>query len=104
MTRTEHAVFHCESCDQDTLHDLHYAGRLLDSTRCTRCGREIKVAQRALLPAYVQDLEQRIASKPRRMLRRARRDPVGYALLLPRAVLRQPGKFLREFWSLVRRP
>jgi hypothetical protein len=100
---TEHAVLHCEACDRDTEHDLHYAGRLLESTRCTRCGRVIELSPRSLLPAYAHDLEQRIVSKPRRMLRRARRDPVGYALLLPRAVLRQPAKFVREFWSLVRR-
>ena len=42
-------------------------------------------------------------SKPRRMWHRASRDPVGYLRQLPAAVLRQPKKFLREFWSLVRR-
>ena len=100
----EHAQLHCEVCDQDTLHELHYAGRLLESTRCTRCGTHLELSHRALLPAYAHDLEQRIVSKPRRMLRRARRDPVGYALSLPRAVLRQPAKFVKEFWTLVRRP
>lgn len=103
MTAIEHAVLHCECCVDETLHDLHYAGRLLDSILCTRCGRVIELSQRALLPAYLQDLEQRIVSKPRRMLHRARHDPVGYALVLPKAVLAQPAKFLREFWSLVRR-
>ncbi len=100
----EHAVLHCETCDDDTEHELHYAGRLLESTRCTRCGTVLGVSAKAMIPAYAHDLEQRIVSKPRRMMRRARRDPVGYALLLPRAVLRQPAKFLRELWSLVRRP
>jgi hypothetical protein len=100
----EHAELHCEACDQDTVHELHYAGRLLESTRCTRCGTHLEVSQRALLPAYAHDLEQRIISKPRRMLRRARRDPLGFALALPRAVLRQPAKFAREFWALVHRP
>lgn len=101
---SEHAVLHCESCDLDTEHELHYAGRLLESTRCTRCDTHLVLSQRALLPAYAHDLEQRIVSKPRRMLRRARRDPLGYARSIPRAVLRQPAKFLHEFWSLIRRP
>ena len=100
----EHAELHCESCDLDTEHELHYAGRLLESTRCTRCGSHLEVSQRALWPAYAHDLEQRIVSKPRRMWRRARRDPWGYLTSLPGAVLRQPGKFWRELRELLRRP
>lgn len=99
----EHAELLCETCGVVTDHELHYAGRLLGSTRCTRCGRHIELSQRALLPAYARDLEQRLASKPRRMLARAAEDPVGFARQLPRAVLRQPVKFIREFWRLVRR-
>jgi hypothetical protein len=99
----EHAELLCETCGTVTDHELHYAGRLLESTRCTRCGRHIELSHRALLPAYARDLEQRVASKPRRMLDRAAADPVGYAKQLPGAVLRQPLKFLREFWRLVRR-
>ena len=99
----EHADLLCDSCQRVTEHELHYAGRLLESARCSRCGTHMEVTHRALLPAYVQDLEQRVVSKPRRMWRRATRDPVGYARSLPRAVLRQPAKFLREFWALIRR-
>jgi hypothetical protein len=100
---TQHAELRCESCRRVTDHELRYAGRLLDSVRCTVCGRQVELSQRALLPAYVQDLEQRLASKPRRMLHRASKDPVAFALYLPRAIARQPVKFLREFWELVRR-
>lgn len=99
----EHAELHCEACDQVTDHELHYAGRLLESVRCTRCGSHLELSQRALLPAYARDLEGRIVSKPGRLLRRAARDPVGFAWELPAAALRQPKKFIKEFWSLVRR-
>ncbi len=99
----EHADLACETCGRVTEHELHYAGRLLESTRCTVCGTRVEVTARAMVPAYLRDLEQRVVSKPRRMIRRAARDPVGYARSLPRAVLRQPVKFWREFWSLVRR-
>ena len=61
----EHAELLCETCGMVTDHELHYAGRLLESTRCTRCGRHIELSHRALLPAYARDLEQRVASKPR---------------------------------------
>jgi len=100
---TEHADLHCETCGLVTDHELHYAGRLLESVRCTRCGTHLELSQRALLPAYVVDLERRVASKPGRMVRRAAHHPLGFALALPRAVLRQPGKFLREFRAVLRR-
>ena len=99
----EYAELHCETCDRVTDHELHYAGRLLESVRCTRCETHLELSQRALLPAYARDLESRIVSKPGRLLRRAARDPVGFAKGLPAATLRQPRKFLREFWSLIRR-
>lgn len=99
----ERADLRCESCERTTPHELHYAGRLLESVRCTECGSHLELSHRALLPAYLHDLEQRVVSKPQRMLRRAERDPRGYLRSLPRAIVRQPLKFWREFWALVRR-
>lgn len=99
----EQADLRCEVCDLVTVHELHYAGRLLDAVRCTRCGTHLELSQRALLPAYVLDLERRVTSKPGRMLRRATHHPVGFVRQLPGAVLRQPVKFLREFRDLLRR-
>lgn len=99
----EHADLRCEVCERETDHELRYAGRLLESVTCTRCGTHSEVSARSLLPAYLHDLEQRVVSKPRRMWSRLARDPAGYSRGLPRAILRQPAKFAREFWSLVRR-
>jgi hypothetical protein len=99
----EEAELLCDVCDRITDHEFHYAGRLLESVRCTRCGTQLELSQRALLPAYLLDLERRVTSKPRRMLHRAVRDPAGFLGSLPRAVLRQPPKFWREFRSLIRR-
>ncbi len=98
-----HADLACETCNDVTEHELHYAGRLLESVRCTRCGTHMELSQRVLLPAYAHDLEQRIVSKPRRLWHRASRDPKTFVRTLPGALLRQPVKFVREFWSLVRR-
>ncbi len=99
----EYADLACERCQRVTRHELHYAGRILESTRCSECGAHLEMSQRALFPGYVHDLEHRVVTKPRRMFARASQDPLGFAWHLPRAILRQPGKFLRELWALVRR-
>jgi hypothetical protein len=97
----EHADLQCEVCELVTEHELHYAGRLLESVRCMRCGHRFEVTPRALVPAYLLDLEQRVVSKPRRMLRRTRQDPAAYLRSLPRSVMmRKPVKLLGEIRSL----
>jgi hypothetical protein len=98
----QHADLECEVCQEMTEHELRYAGRLLESVRCTRCGTHTEVPGHVLLPAYVHDLEQRVASKPTRILRRMARHRWSYVRSLPAAVVRQPGKFLREFRELFR--
>ena len=91
----ELADLHCETCDQVTEHELHYSGRLLESTRCTVCGAHLDVPARDMLPAYLADLEQRVVSKPRRMVRRVGPRTRSASLRqLPRAIARQPAKFL----------
>lgn len=99
---TEVAELHCETCQQVTDHELHYTGRLLESTRCTVCGAHLDVPARDMLPTYLADLEQRVASKPRRLWHRAGQDPRGFVRALPGAVLRQPWKLLGELRSIFR--
>ena len=100
---TELAELHCETCDRVTEHELRYTGRLLDSVRCTVCGAHLDVPARDMLPSYLADLEQRVASKPGRMLRRAAQDPAGFLRYLPGAVARQPGKIVGELRAIFRR-
>ena len=102
MSEIEIGELTCSSCGQTADHELHYAGRLLHSTRCTACGYRVEVASHALLPAYLHDLEHRVTSKPVRLARRARQDPRGFWLALPAAVVRQPIKIVRELWSVFR--
>jgi hypothetical protein len=99
----EHAEFPCTACGQTAEHELRYAGRLLESTHCLNCGHVVELEQRVLLPAYLHDLEQRVVSKPRRMLRRASVDGAAFVKGLPRAVLRQPIKMARELWTVIKR-
>jgi len=93
---------HCETCDRVTEHELEYTGRLLDSVRCTVCGAHLEVPARDMLPSYLADLEQRVVSKPGRMLRRALRDPLGFVRQLPGAMVRQPAKIFGELRSVFR--
>lgn len=99
---TEQAVLTCSSCGQESEHDLRYVGRLLHSTRCSACGHVVRHEQRDLYAAYLRDLEHRLASKPRRLLRQAGREPGVFLRGLPRAVVRQPVKLLQEVWTLWR--
>lgn len=98
----ELAELHCETCDRITEHELHYTGRLLESVRCSVCGAHLDVPARDMLPSYLADLEQRVSSKPARMVRRAGRDPISFARQLPGAIARQPAKFLDELRSIFR--
>lgn len=97
----EQAEFRCSVCGETAEHDLRYAGRLLESTRCHNCGHLVEMQPKALLPAYLHDLEQRVTSKPARMLQRANSDRVGFLRSLPRAMVRQPVKLARELWTVI---
>lgn len=90
LTRTE---LRCVRCGVPTEHELAYAGRLLVTTRCTRCGERIA---RDVRRRYLADLGGRIRSKPRRIARRLRRHPVGFTATLPRTAALKPFRVLGE--------
>jgi uncharacterized C2H2 Zn-finger protein len=87
------ANLHCPRCGAVTGHELAYAGRLLVRSRCTRCGR---VLERDVRRCYVVDLAGRIASKPRRIVRRLARHPVAFTAGLPRTTVTKPLRIVDE--------
>jgi hypothetical protein len=93
----------CRNCNQLSVHELTYAGRLLASSRCTACGHVMRHEEHDLRAAYRHDLEQRLRSKPGRMVRRAVRHPMRFAASLPGAVLTKPAKMLAELRPIMRR-
>lgn len=99
----EHATFTCSRCGETVEHELRYAGRLLESTHCSNCGYAVELEQRVLLPTYLRDLEQRVASKPVRLLRRAHTERGAFVRGLPRAIARQPFKIANEVWTIIKR-
>jgi hypothetical protein len=86
----------CHSCQGEHLHEVTYAGRLLASTLCSNCGHRIAKDLAGLRRAYLADVEHRVRTKPRRMLRRVIRHPVAFALDLPGALLVKPAKMEAE--------
>lgn len=93
MADRSRAELDCLRCGQQTEHELAYAGRLLVTVRCTRCGHAI---ERDLRRRWVGDLGSRVASKPFRMARRLRRHPVAFIASLPLSALAKPLRVLDE--------
>ena len=89
-------VLDCSHCSGEHLHEVTYAGRLLASTVCSNCGHRIAKDLSGLRRAYLADVEHRVRTKPRRMLRRVIRHPVAFALNLPGALLVKPAKMEAE--------
>src|SRR4029450_11616125 len=89
-------VLDCGHCSGEPLHEVTSAGRLLASTVCSNCGHRIAKDLSVLRRAYLADVEQRIRTKPRRILRRVIPHPVPFALNLPGAMLAKPAKMEAE--------
>jgi hypothetical protein len=96
MDHVHTVVLACHHCDGEHLHEVTYAGRLLASTVCSNCGHTIAKDLPELRRAYITDVEHRVRTKPRRMLRRVIRHPVAFALDLPGALLVKPAKMEAE--------
>jgi hypothetical protein len=96
MDHVHSVVLACHQCHGEHLHEVTYAGRLLASTICANCGHTIAKDLPGLRRAYIADVEHRVVTKPRRMLRRVIHHPVAFACGLPGALLLKPAKMEAE--------
>ena len=96
MDHVHTVLLACHECGGAHLHEVTYAGRLLASTVCSNCGHTVAKDLPGLRRAYLADVEHRVRTKPRRMLRRVIRHPVAFALDLPGALLVKPAKMEAE--------
>jgi hypothetical protein len=96
MDHVHTVLLACHECGGEHLHEVTYAGRLLASTVCSSCGHTVAKDLPGLRRAYLADVEHRVRTKPRRMLRRVIRHPVAFALDLPGALLVKPAKMEAE--------
>ncbi|MFF0989426.1 hypothetical protein [Kocuria nitroreducens] len=93
MEQIQHASLVCASCLKECDHEVTYAGRLVAAFKCSNCGTQVNIQ---VADDYFPDVGRRLASKPRRMMRRFRKHPLGYTLSLPRAVATKPREVLGE--------
>lgn len=91
----------CAQCGSTQRHELHYAGRLLVSSRCVACGEMLRRSDSELWIAYLKDLAQRAQTKPRRMITRIAHEPMRFLSELPFAVLAKPIRLAREIRTLL---
>jgi hypothetical protein len=88
-SQEQFAVLLCAMCNRETEHQVTYAGRLLATAVMRHDTHDLR-------KAYVKDLEHRLATKPWRIVRRLLTDP-GYLFTgLPKAIRKQPKKFIEE--------
>ncbi|MEI6648940.1 MAG: hypothetical protein WCO08_04785 [Actinomycetes bacterium] len=96
------ATLDCAQCQQESIHELRYAGRLLVSTTCTVCKTQVKHESNDLRIHYAKDLQHRIATKPWRLWKRFWRAPRAVFWSFPKKVIGQPFKIWREFRNIGR--
>jgi hypothetical protein len=80
------------------VHDVRYVGRRLHRVRCLRCRQQWEIP---ITASYLQELPVRIATKPLRLGREARRDPFRFARTLPARVLTKPLRIVDEVAEVV---
>lgn len=95
----QESYLRCTACDQESEHQVGYAGRFVTEIQCTSCG---AVTRLDVSEDYLPDLRQRISSKPGRLMRRLRHDPGELATSLPQRTLSKPHRMLQEFRTVWR--
>lgn len=87
--------FVCPECEEQTLHQLHYADDVLHEITCTRCGRA-RYGHHHPIGGYLHELQRRIATKPRRMYGEISTVPARVCTL-PARIISKPARVVREF-------
>ncbi|MEY4323326.1 MAG: hypothetical protein RL410_1107 [Actinomycetota bacterium] len=86
----------CSVCNRESVHAVHYAGRILAHSKCLSCGTVYRQTPAVLRKSYFRDLEHRVKTKPFRLFRRLRIDPGYLREGFIEGVKRQPSKFIDE--------
>ncbi len=86
----------CPNCLTETVHEVRYVAGLLYQAGCTACGQRLEVDRKRLRELYLRGLPRRILTKPGRLAREARQDPVAFAVSLPIRVLTKPARVAEE--------
>jgi hypothetical protein len=93
-------VLTCSRCGLESLHRVSYVGPILMEVACASCGLITRNTHDEIYHAYLHELESRVRSKPRRVLRAATRSPREFTLHLPYSLLTKPYRLGEELASL----
>jgi uncharacterized Zn finger protein len=94
------STFVCPSCDEETTHELHYAGDTLHEIRCTNCGAEF-YAHHHPVEGFASELRLRVVSKPARLIGEMRASP-GKLVRIPARIISKPVRMARELIEVLR--
>jgi predicted RNA-binding Zn-ribbon protein involved in translation (DUF1610 family) len=86
----------CPNCGHETRHEIHYVARLLHRMECESCGHRWDVNHSWLRHRYLLGFPSRIVSKPVRLAREARSQPIAFALSIPGRVFSKPARVAGE--------
>jgi hypothetical protein len=86
----------CLNCVRETQHEIRYVAGLLHRAECLRCGQRWDVSHRHLTDRYFRKVPGRILSKPGRLAREARRQPIAFVLGMPVRLVSKPARVVGE--------
>ncbi len=86
----------CPNCLTETVHEVRYVAGLLHQATCTACGQRLEVDRKRLRDLYLRGLPRRILSKPGRLAREARHDPMAFVASFPIRVLTKAARVAEE--------
>jgi hypothetical protein len=86
----------CLNCVRETQHEVHYVAGLLHRAECLRCGQRWDVSHQRLRDRYFRRVPGRILSKPGRLAREARRQPIAFFLGMPVRLASKPARVAGE--------
>ena len=83
----------CETCNEETVHVITYAGQKIIKIYCTNCHKEFHASKEAALAAYTDEVMHRIRTKPERVKEEIKSAPV-------KSVISMPGRLITKIFRI----
>lgn len=83
----------CETCNEETVHVITYAGQKIIKINCTNCHREFHASKETAFAAYTDEVMHRIKTKPERVKEEIKSAPV-------KSVMSMPGRLITKFFRI----
>ncbi len=90
------ATLFCLHCNEETTHEITYAGQYLKSIKCKKCGNGIDIDKEKLMEQYKEDWVERIITKPKRLTKEMEQDFKKFIFSFPVRVLTKYYRVAKE--------